>query len=126
MIHYMSRFNNEKADEQWRLFKKHMMIEVLGNTGFREYLKDYSGQWTPDSGPIIKGVGIAATGLALNAASTVNDITTYNKLNKAMSMVYNIMQNGNAIPGLNMITKIGTDLLASAIWLNAETKEQWY
>ena len=35
----------------------------LGLTGFREYLPSYAGKWTPDSGPIVGGVGIAATGL---------------------------------------------------------------
>ena len=126
LIHYMSRFKPQEAQKQWALFKKHMMIQVLRNTGFREYLEEYKGRWTPDSGPIIKGVGIAATGLALNAASTVGDMKTYKKLNKGMEMVYNIIRKGNVIPGVNMVTKIGTDLLSSSIWLNAETKMKWY
>ena len=126
LIHYMSRFKPQEAQKQWALFKKHMMIQVLRNTGFREYLEEYKGGWTPDSGPIIKGVGIAATGLALNAASTVGDMKTYKKLNKGMEMVYNVIRKGNVIPGVNMITKIGTDLLSSSIWLNAETKMKWY
>ena len=126
LVHYLARFAPEEAEKQWSQFKKHMMTSVLGNTGFREYLKDYNGRWTPDSGPIIKGIGIAATGLALNAASTVNDMATFKKINKGMSMVHSVIKNGDVIPGVNMITKIGTDLLSSAIWLNAETKEQWY
>ena len=126
LIHYMSRFKPQEAQMQWSLFKKHMMIQVLRNTGFREYLEEYKGGWTPDSGPIIKGVGIAATGLALNTASTVGDMKTYKKLNKGMKMVYNIIRRGNVIPGVNMITKILTDLLSSSIWLNAETKMKWY
>ena len=126
LIHYMSRFKPQEAQKQWALFKKHMMIQVLRNTGFREYLEEYKGGWTPDSGPIIKGVGIAATGLALNASSTVGDIKTYKELNKGMEMVYNVIRKGNIIPGVNMLTKIGTDLLSSSIWLNAETKIKWY
>tara|TARA_B100001113_G_scaffold89351_1_gene71449 strand:- start:380 stop:1492 length:1113 start_codon:yes stop_codon:yes gene_type:complete len=126
LIHYMNRFKPEEGQRQWKLFKKHMMIQVMGNTGFREYLEHYKGGWTPDSGPIIKGVGVAATGLALNAASTVGDIKTYNKLNKGMEMVYKIFRKGNVIPGVNMVTKIGTDLLSTSIWLNAETKMKWY
>jgi len=126
LIHYMTRFQPEEAQKQWKLFKKHMMIDIMGKTGFREYLKQYKGRWTPDSGPIVKGVGIAATGLALNAASTVGDIETYNKLNRGMEMVYNIIKKGNIIPGVNMFTKIGTDLLSTSIWLNAETKIKWY
>ena len=126
LIHYMSRFKPQEAQKQWALFKKHMMIQVLRNTGFREYLEEHKGGWTPDSGPIIKGVGIAATGLALNASSTVGDIKTYKELNKGMEMVYNVIRKGNIIPGVNMLTKIGTDLLSSSIWLNAETKMKWY
>ena len=126
MIHYMARFHPKEAQDQWELFKKHMMIQLMGNTGFREYLKDYKGGWTPDSGPIVKGVGIAATGLALNAASSVNDLETYQKLDKGMSMVHRMIKKGSIIPGINMLTKIGTDLLSSAIWLNAETKKDYY
>jgi hypothetical protein len=51
---------------------------------------------------------------------------TYKELNKGMEMVYNIIRKGNVIPGVNMLTKIGTDLLSSSIWLNAETKIKWY
>jgi len=126
LIHYMGRFHPGEAQKQWVLFKKHMTVNIMGNTGFREYLKDYKGSWTPDSGPIVKGVGIAATGLALNAASSVGDMETYEKLEKGMRLVYNIIKRGDIIPGVNMISKIGTDLLSSAIWLNAETKMKWY
>ena len=42
-----------------------MMVDIIGIKGFREYLDSYKGSWTPDSGPIIKGLGIAATGLCL-------------------------------------------------------------
>ena len=94
----------------------------MGINGYREYLKSYDGNWTPDSGPIIKGLGIAATGLALNASSTLGDIVTYKALEKGMTKVYKYFEKGDSIPGLNKVTKIGTDLLASSIWLNAETK----
>jgi len=126
LIHYMARFHPEEAQKQWNLFKKHMMINIMGNTGFREYLKQYKGSWTPDSGPIVKGVGIAATGLALNAASSVNDMKTYRELDKGMTIIYNLIKKGAPIPGVNMLTKIGTDMLSSAIWLNAQTKSKWY
>ena len=122
LIHYMHRFAEEDAKSQWKLFKKHMEVKVIGIQGFREYLKSYDGSWTPDSGPIIKGLGIAATGLALNASSTVGDIATYKALEKGMEKVYKYFEKGDYLPGLNMVTKIGTDLLASSIWLNAETK----
>ena len=122
LIHYLGRFAPYEAKKQWGLYKKHMMTSIMGKTGFREYLPDYEGSWSPDSGPIIYGVGIAATGLALNAASTIGDKKTYKAIEKSMNPVHALLSKGNGIPGVNMFSKIGTDLLSSAIWLNAETK----
>ncbi len=122
LVHYMGGFAPEKAKDQWKRYKKHMLIRVMGKTGFREYLEDYDGSWTPDSGPIIAGVGIAATGLGLNAASTIGDRKTFRLLEKSMNPVHSMLIKGNMIPGINKVSKIGTDLLSSAIWLNAETK----
>ena len=122
LIHYMARFSPLDAKDQWERFKRNMMTRVMGRTAFREYLKDYDGAWTPDSGPIIAGAGIAATGLALNAASTVGDKKTFRSLEKGMSPIHSLLIKGDLIPGMNKISKIGTDLLSSAIWLNAETK----
>ena len=122
LIHYMYRFSSKEAQYQWNQFKKHMMVDIIGIKGFREYLDSYEGSWTPDSGPIIKGLGIAATGLALNASTTVGDKSTYYSLEKGMRKVYKLLEKGDYIPGLNMVTRIGTDVLASSIWLNAETK----
>ena len=101
-----------------------MMTRVMGTTGFREFLPDYDGAWSPDSGPIIAGVGIAATGLALNAASTIGDKKIFRDLEKSMNPVHSLLSKGDIIPGMNMLAKIGTDLLSSSIWLNAETKDK--
>ena len=122
LIHYLGRFAPCEAKKQWELYKKHMMTSIMGKKGFREYLPDYEGSWSPDSGPIIAGVGIAATGLALNTASTIGDKKTYKALERSMNPVYAILSKGNGVPGVQMFSMIGTDLLSSAIWLNAETK----
>jgi hypothetical protein len=39
-----------------------------------------------------------------------------------MKPVHSLLSKGDIIPGMNMLSKIGTDLLSSSIWLNAETK----
>lgn len=126
LCHYMGKFAPEKAKHQWELYKQYMMTKIMGKTGFREYLPEYDGKWSPDSGPIIADVGIAATGFALNASSTVGDIKTFRALEKSMNPIYSVVSQGDKIPMLNMLTKLGTDLLSSAIWLNAETKQNWY
>ena len=126
MIHYMGRFAPNIALQQWELYKKIMSKKVFGKMGFREYLPDYKGSWTPDSGPIISGIGIAATGLALNAASTVEDKVTFKKLESTMNPFYSVFSKAEFLPLINIMTKIGTDLLSSSIWLNAETKQKWF
>ena len=126
MIHYMGRFAPKRAAEQWKLYKKHMSKRVFGKIGFREFLPDYDGAWSPDSGPIIAGIGIAATGLGLNAASTVEDKKTYKGLENSMNPFHSVFNKTESLPIINFLTRIGTDLLSSSIWLNAETKQKWY
>ena len=126
MIHYMARFAPRRAAEQWKLYKRHMSKKVFGKLGFREFLPDYDGGWSPDSGPIIAGIGIAATGLGLNAASAVEDKKTYKSLERSMNPVHSVFNKTGNLPVVSVLTRIGTDLLSSAIWLNAETKQKWY
>jgi hypothetical protein len=126
LVHYASRFAPEVAADQWQRFKKHMLINRLGITGFREYLTDYTGKWTPDSGPIVAGLGIAASGLALNAASSVGDEETHRVLKRSISPVLWLLRQFDRIPGVNRLSRVGTDLLATSIYLNADTKTEWF
>ena len=126
LIHYMSRFAPEVAQQQWGLYKEHMLTKRLGMTGFREFLPSYKGKWSPDSGPIIAGVGVAASGLGMNAATSVGDDKVFNKINKVSSPIIAIMNTVRWIPGIKIIAMVATDTLASAIMLNSETKTKWY
>ena len=58
MIHYASSFAPDIANEQWSLFKEYMYENQWGLSSFREYLPTYDGKWTPDTGPIIGGIGV--------------------------------------------------------------------
>ena len=126
MVHYMSRFAPDKASKQWDLYKKYMMGTKMGRIAFREFLPEYKGKWSPDSGPIIAGYGVAATGLGLNAASSIGDWDTYKGLKKMMNPFGNLLHGTEKLIGNNILSRIGTDLLSSSIWLNAETKQKWY
>jgi len=126
LIHYMSKFEPEVAQEQWKLYKKHMLIKRLGFKCFREYLPTYKGKWSPDSGPIITGAGIAASGLGMNAATSVKDEETFILIYKGAKVILSTMNLISWIPGLSMISRIANDQLASAIFLNAKTKLDWY
>lgn len=126
MVHYMSKFSPQIAKQQWNLFKKFMTNKLFGKISFREYLPEYNGKWTPDTGPIIFGTGVAATGLALNAASSIGDMETFNSLQKSFSMFDTFSGVIEGIIGSTIVTKLATDLLSTSIWFNAETKENWF
>ena len=75
---------------------------------------------------LTQGYGVAATGLGLNAASSIGDWDTYKGLKKMMNPFGRLFQTTEKVLGNNLLTRIGTDLLSSSIWLNAETKQDWY
>ena len=119
MTYYMAAFAPEVAQEQWALFKEHMLIEKFGVTGFREYLPEYRSKWTPDTGPIFFGIGVAASGLALKSAATLKDHITLHRLTKVSLPLLTAMHVVSGIPIIKLLTAFGTDLLATSILLNA-------
>ena len=124
MVHYMSAWAPDVAAQQWRLFKQHMLIKRMGSWGFREYLPEFPGRMTPDSGPIISDVGIAATGLSLKVSTRLDDELDSRResMLKTAQRWNSALRGADMIPGLNMASRIGTDLLASSIMLAAETR----
>ena len=128
MCYYMEHFDGVKGQEQWELFKKHMLVKRLGFWGFREYLPDYKGKWTPDSGPIIFGIGVAATGLALKPMKVWGEywqghmrfVTSTVEWGMRMCAVL------SQIPLVGRFAMIGDDLLANSIMLLAETTQTRY
>lgn len=123
MIHYMASFAETEASEQWSLYKRHMKKKCFGLYGFREYLPTYEGKWTPDSGPIIGGIGVAATGLGLKTATTLKDQETREKLKKSLDKILSVCWLLQPIPGVKKVTALGTDVLASSVYANGLNKD---
>ncbi|MBL10097.1 MAG: hypothetical protein CL402_06215 [Acidiferrobacteraceae bacterium] len=126
LAHYLSRFAPDAGSEIWEGYKKEFLIRTVIGKGFREYPKGFRYRWTPDSGPILFGLGAAATGIGLNAASTVSDNDTFSAIERTLKRVLGGFHGIERIIGNTLLTRIGTDLLATSIQLNAETKERWY
>ena len=124
LTHYSAQFAPSVAQEQWQLMKKHLFVKKIGVTGFREYRDGYQGRWTPDSGPIIAGVGVAATGLALKTAATLADKETFETLFTSVNRSMGVLETLRHVPGVRKVASIGTDLLSSAIYLAALTRHQ--
>jgi hypothetical protein len=124
MIYYMSFFAPEAAKEQWELYKTHMSRNFIGLTAFREYLPGYKGGWTPDSGPIVFGLGVAASGLTLKTSAAMGDKETYDKLMRLVRPISSLCRVLGNAPLLGVLGSLGTDLLASSIRLAAQSHQQ--
>ena len=126
--YFMERFDGVKGQEQWELFKKHMLVKRLGFWGFREYLPDYKGKWTPDSGPIIFGIGVAATGLALKPMKVWGEYWQGHMQFVRITVDWGMRMCAvlSQIPMVGRFAMIGDDLLANSVMLSAETTEQKY
>jgi hypothetical protein len=122
LVHYCSSFAPELAKKQWSLFKEHMHSRVLGLWGFREYLKGYKGGMTPDSGPIIFGQGVAASGLALKTAASVEDEVVYARLYKSARPLLALAESVRMVSGVNLVSAVATDLLSTSIQFAALTR----
>ena len=85
--HYVERFNLTAGTNIWDQYKSHFLTTTVIGTGFREYLIDYKFQWTPDSGPMVLWLGAAATGIGLNAASTIGDRDTFIAIENNLSRI---------------------------------------
>ena len=121
LIYYCSHFAPQVAANQWALFKEHMLVKRMGISGFREYLASYKGGWTPDSGPIIGGIGVGASGLALKTAASMNDEPIYKALHGSISPVIRFMKSLAHVPVIKRLARLGADLLATSIKLNSES-----
>ena len=121
MIYYLGHFAPETAASQWQLFKSAMYEKTLGFSGFREYLPSYNGQWTPDSGAIIGGIGMAASALAIKAAGIVGDFHTQQALISSANRAHSLINTLGHLPGASKFTRIATDMLASGIYLAGST-----
>lgn len=99
-----------------------MLIRRLGIYGFREYLEDYRGGWTPDSGPILAGIGVGASGLALKAAAAMGDHEVYKALNRTAAPTMTLLRGLMYVPLLSRLARLGTDVLATSIKLSADLR----
>jgi hypothetical protein len=76
----------EFAKEQYALYREHFLISRLGFRMFREYPKDSQLPADIDSGPIVWGAGVTATGAGLAASTANGDLATANDIHDLAGM----------------------------------------
>ena len=87
--------------------------------GFRGYLFVYNDGMTSDNGPIISGLGVAASGLAMKAAPCMSVKTAFGEPQKSSSPLLGLAEGLRFFSGVNMVCAVATKLLATNIQVSA-------
>jgi hypothetical protein len=74
---YLAQLDSRVAYDQYTNMQIAMRRDILGLGGFREWPEGTGGSADVDSGPILLGVGVAATGLGLAPARIFHDVDAY-------------------------------------------------
>lgn len=107
------------ARDQYVAYQRHMRASVLGLGGFREWPEGRGLGVDVDSGPVVFGMGVAATGFGLAAARIMHDEAQYNAIRRT------VMTFGG--PGLGPSGgHLTAPLLGEAILLNGRTARVWF
>lgn len=112
-VRYMHSFAPLRARKLWRRYREVFMVRVGPLAGFREWPPGVTAPADADSGPIVFGMGAAATGLALGASQAVGDGVTYGSLRASEALV-------RAVGG-RKLRRTGSSILARALDLQAAT-----
>jgi hypothetical protein len=84
---YLHEFDDPLALLWWAQYKRHYLVAQLGLVGFREWPVGRERPADSDSGPIVQGVGTAASALAIAAARTMGDEELAARLESIASIV---------------------------------------
>jgi hypothetical protein len=70
---YLHEFEPGLATTWWRAYRQHYLVDAVLVVGFREWPEGREHAADIDSGPIVKGIGTAASALAIAAARAMDD-----------------------------------------------------
>ncbi len=87
IIRLMAEIDRKKAKEYYHVFKENFYSTFLGFPVIREYPKGINGFGDIDSGPVIFGVGSAATIVSIGTARAVGDTEISDGLSKLIEII---------------------------------------
>ncbi len=115
-VYYMSYFAPFEARELWENYKEHFLKDYIFLAGLREWPDGYEGHEDITTGPIVSGIGVAATALGLRAAKGVGDEDIYDKLRSTR----NIVEMSIDSFGTDRLKRIKDKLLSRALDYNPD------
>jgi hypothetical protein len=116
---YLGQVAPDVAHAQYTHYRAHMSADVLGFGGFREWPSGRAMGMDGDSGPIVFGVGMAATGLGLGAARLFGDAERYATIRRT-ALTFGVP---SWIPSHGHVT---SPLLGEAILFHGRTARPWF
>ncbi len=84
---YLAEVLPVRAEHDWRLYREHYLFDAGVLVGFREWPPGRDRPADIDSGPIVRGVGTAASALAIAAARRMGDDTLALRLEASAATV---------------------------------------
>jgi hypothetical protein len=84
---YLHEFDDALARQWWTAYRRRFLVEHLGLAGFREWPPGRDRKADVDSGPIVDGVGAAASGLGIAAARAMGDESLANQIERTARVV---------------------------------------
>lgn len=117
---YMSQFAPEEAATLYERYREQYSAEVLGFGGFREWPPGVERGMDVDSGPIVLGVGVAATGLGLGPARMMRDARQYGLIMRSATVF--------GLPTLLLPERhyLGAPLIGEAMLFSGATARPWF
>ncbi len=95
-LHFLRDFDPPFALEQYNLAKKFLIRDVLGVCAAREFPEGENAKGDIDSGPVIFGLGLSASGFGIAAAVINGDTNTAQRLLNASAMAgLPVLRDGN-------------------------------
>jgi hypothetical protein len=116
---YLAQVAPDIARAQYTHFRDHMSASILGFGGFREWPSGRAGGMDGDSGPIVLGVGMAATGLGLGPARLFGDGEQYATIRRT-ALTFGVP---SWIPSHGYVT---APILGEAILFHGRTARPWF
>ncbi len=88
---YLAEVDAPRAHAFWLLYRRQFLVELpLGVLGFREWPVGVDGPADTDSGPIVLGIGTAASALAISAARAQGDVALAQRLEVSADRVLSL------------------------------------
>lgn len=95
---YLAEVDAPRTLAWWKTYRGGYFVSLpLGIAGFREWPKGVEGQVDSDSGPVVFGIGTAASALAISAAKANGDAATARQLERSAETVTSLGVGGSVV-----------------------------